>query len=278
MTLQTPPPPTPSAIPKPNNLHHEKEPETQAAKFTLPPLRFEARDTDAPGARRYFSTTDTSVLLRDAVLGVLSALYTPLTAPKNQRSISLILRSMPGVAYTTSSSLDPDQKEIHFSLDYISSIAPALATDEIRGVVRHEMVHVWQFNGLGTAPGGLIEGIADWVRLKAKLAPPHWRRGGSRWDEGYQNTAYFLDYLEARFGRGTVPRINEYLRNNRYSPSMWTTLFSGVGVDELYSDYRRDTGLDGSKAKAEEKGKEEEKKVVDVIEVVEVEVTAVVDA
>lgn len=28
---------------------------------------------------------------------------------------------------------------------------------------------------LGTAPGGLIEGIADYVRLRSGLAPPHWR-------------------------------------------------------------------------------------------------------
>lgn len=40
----------------------------------------------------------------------------------------------------------------------------------------HEMVHCWQRNAHGTAPGGLIEGIADWVRLKAGLVPPHWKR------------------------------------------------------------------------------------------------------
>ena len=28
----------------------------------------------------------------------------------------------------------------------------------------------------------------DWVRLRAGYQPPHWRRGGTRWDEGYQTT------------------------------------------------------------------------------------------
>ena len=46
-------------------------------------------------------------------------------------------------------------------------------------------MHCWQYNGLGTCPGGLIEGIADYVRLKDDLAPPHWTRGGKHWDEGY---------------------------------------------------------------------------------------------
>lgn len=48
-------------------------------------------------------------------------------------------------------------------------------------------VHVFQYDAKGTCPGGLIEGIADFVRLKAGLAPPHWKPGPrSRWDEGYE--------------------------------------------------------------------------------------------
>ena len=46
-------------------------------------------------------------------------------------------------------------------------------------------VHVWQYNGNNTAPGGLIEGIADWVRLKDGFIPPHWSRGGDSWDDGF---------------------------------------------------------------------------------------------
>ena len=46
-------------------------------------------------------------------------------------------------------------------------------------------MHCWQYNGLGTCPGGLIEGIADYIRLKDGLAPPHWTRGGKHWDDGY---------------------------------------------------------------------------------------------
>ncbi|KAL7270068.1 hypothetical protein RUND412_007230 [Rhizina undulata] len=122
-----------SAILKPNNPPCEQEPETQATEFTLPSLHFDIR-LAAPGVRTYFRTIDTSVLLRNTALDVLSALYTPLTAPKTQRFISLMLRSMSEVAYTTSLSPDPDHKEINFSLDYISSIDPALATDEIRGL------------------------------------------------------------------------------------------------------------------------------------------------
>lgn len=85
---------------------------------------------------------------------------------------------------------------------------------EIEGVLVHELVHCFQHNGRGACPGGLVEGIADWVRLGAGLGAPHWRRGAvpDRWDQGYERTAYFLDWLEVKFGRGTVRRMNEALR------------------------------------------------------------------
>lgn len=46
-------------------------------------------------------------------------------------------------------------------------------------------VHCWQYNGKRTCPGGLVEGIADFVRLRDGLSPPHWKKGGTNWDEGY---------------------------------------------------------------------------------------------
>ena len=77
----------------------------------------------------------------------------------------------------TKTALDNDHKEIHFSLNYINSIHPAARlTDEITGVLTHELVHCYQWDAHGTCPGGLIEGVADWVRLNCDLSPPHWRK------------------------------------------------------------------------------------------------------
>lgn len=72
------------------------------------------------------------------------------------QSITLVLRPMDGVAHTFGSST---HKEIHFSLDHIQRSA-ARAKSEILGVLTHEMVHCYQFNGCGQCPGGLIEGVA----------------------------------------------------------------------------------------------------------------------
>lgn len=145
---------------------------------------------------------------------------------------------MGGVAYTTGSELDEDHKEIHFSLDYINGIPSMRQRDEIQGVLVHEMVHCWQWNALGTAPGGLIEGIADFVRLKAGLSPPHWKKeGGGEWDAGYQHTGYFLEWLENTCGGGSVRKINEALKERKYEEDeFWQQLF-GKKVNLLWKDY-----------------------------------------
>lgn len=57
------------------------------------------------------------------------------------------------------------------------------------------------------------------------------------WDRGYQHTAYFLDFLEHRFGRGTVRRINEKLRRDRYTAEEFWTGLLGHSVENLYKDY-----------------------------------------
>lgn len=191
----------------------------------------------------FFTSHNPSAALSSALATVLSTLYHPTRTNAHippTRSVTLILRPMDGVAYTTGSDLDRDHKEIHFSLAYIARIPAALREAEIMGVLVHEMVHCWQWAGLGTAPGGLIEGVADFVRLKAGLSPPHWKKeAGGDWDAGYQHTGYFLEWVEGRFGEGSVQRVNARLRGKEYvEGEFWEGLF-GKGVEELWAEYGR---------------------------------------
>ncbi|KAJ9149022.1 PBSP domain-containing protein [Pleurostoma richardsiae] len=249
-------PPPPSATPAPTPLpapgNHTSSSTSQVAKddrsespFPLPKLRLEIRDLNHPGAPRFLSSVNASSVLSGAVADVLRLLYVSPSEPHTHapptRSVTVVLRDMGGVAYTTGSELDGDHKEIHFSLAYIAGIAGAdqRVADEIAGVLTHELVHCYQWDAKGTCPGGLIEGVADWVRLQCGLSPPHWRKEtGGKWDGGYQHTAYFLEYLEGRFGEGTVRRVNERLRTGgKYEEKAFWTGLLGRPVEQLWGDY-----------------------------------------
>lgn len=218
-------------------------------------LRLEFRDLAEQGAKDFLQCHgfDCGTVLQEAVNGVLNLLYSSHSHIPPTRSVTLILRSMPGVAYTTGKDLDDDHKEIHFSTDYIAGIPKERRKDEMLGVIRHEMVHCWQWNAYGTAPGGLVEGIADWVRLKSDFVPPHWKREvDGDWDAGYQHTGYFLDYLEERFGEGSVMGVNGALRDAKYDEEkFWKSLF-GHDVAHLWKEYGKKHGKEQAKVEAVE--------------------------
>ncbi|KAI8532734.1 hypothetical protein RHMOL_Rhmol11G0236600 [Rhododendron molle] len=125
---------------------------------------------------------------------------------------------------------------IHVSANYIQKYTGNVKT-EITGVMIHEMTHVWQWNGNGQTPRGLIEGIADFVRLKAGYAPGHWvkPRKGDRWDQGCDVAAHFLDYCEG-LKSGFVAELNKKMRTG-YSGNYFVELL-GKTVDQLWSDYK----------------------------------------
>lgn len=154
------------------------------------------------------------------------------TAPEDRKSttvVSLFIDDMGGVAYTSND-------QIHFSAQYIGGYSGDVRT-EFEGVLYHEMTHVWQWNGNGQAPGGLIEGIADFIRLRAGYAPSHWvkRGAGDRWDQGYDVTARFLDYCDG-LKQGFVAELNKKMRSG-YSGNYFNELL-GKSVDQLWSDYK----------------------------------------
>jgi hypothetical protein len=179
--------------------------------------------------------------------------------------VTIILQDFNGVAYTNGTDLDNDHKEIHFSLSYINHVCnnDPKPLAELKGVLTHELVHCYQHTApddddqVPRPPGGLIEGIADFVRLRAGLGAAHWQKPksaldrASNWDAGYQHTAYFLAWLEdVRFGRGAVGLLNDRLLRSGYlgeseeqkkdktQPGFWRDLF-GVEVDDLWEEYGR---------------------------------------
>ncbi|KAI3448142.1 hypothetical protein Pfo_004807 [Paulownia fortunei] len=152
---------------------------------------------------------------------------------KTLQKVSLFIDDMDGVAYTSND-------QIHVSARYIQGYSGDVKR-EFTGVLYHEMTHVWQWSGNGQAPGGLIEGIADFVRLKAGYAPSHWVSPGQgdRWDQGYDVTARFLDYCNG-LNNGFVAELNKKMRTG-YSNNYFVELL-GKTVDQLWKDYKAKYG------------------------------------
>ncbi|KAJ8112798.1 hypothetical protein OPT61_g4915 [Boeremia exigua] len=252
-TSSSPPAPQASPLPpavdiehstaRPSSTTSQNEPSASKVKpLRKPLLRLELRDLSSDGSREFLRLVHASSAIESAVDTVLRLLYTDIekSCIPPTRSITLVLRDMDGVAYTTGLDLDDDHKEIHLSTKYIEYVSESRRKDEIHGVIVHEMVHCWQHHGGNTAPGGLTEGVADWVRLKAGFAPPHWRRRGDcDWDAGYERTAYFLEWLEKEHGHDVVRKINQALRGCRYDAKKLWHSCCGQSIEELWDGYKQ---------------------------------------
>ncbi|KAK7280296.1 hypothetical protein RJT34_25358 [Clitoria ternatea] len=158
---------------------------------------------------------------------------------KNVQKVSLFvddIHDMDGVVAYTNTSND----DIHLNARYVNSNSGDLKTG-ITGVLYHEMTHVWQWYGNGQAPGGLIKGMADYVRLKANYAASNWGKPGEgqKWDQGYTVTAYFLDYCDS-LKSGFVAQLNKLMRTG-YSDQFFVQLL-GKSVDQLWRDYKAKYG------------------------------------
>jgi hypothetical protein len=125
------------------NIHSET-PELPAIHLRIHPITHD-------GAKQFTKNVpDIGSVLEDAVRTCWHFLYNNETHlfPREVRSITLFVRPMGGVAYTTGNWMDGQNKEIHLSADYVQGQSNERARDEIRGVLVHEMVHVWQHDGI----------------------------------------------------------------------------------------------------------------------------------
>ncbi|CAI0445592.1 unnamed protein product [Linum tenue] len=154
------------------------------------------------------------------------------TQRKHVTNIDFFLDFMEdGIAYSS-------DNDIHLSASYLGTATSAPPRVLVASEIYHEMTHVWQWNGGGKAPSGLIEGIADFVRKKAGYESPSGpiRLGeGDKWDQGYGVTAGFLGYCDG-LKRGFVGKLNKKMRVG-YSETYFQDLL-GKDVDGLWSDYK----------------------------------------
>lgn len=208
----------------------------------LPPIHLRIHPIGEEGAIHFLQTfgPKSAEILASHCRYIIAALYPSTSDPSfpTIHTITLYIRPVDGVAYTTENMIDPKAKEIHFNTNYIKQCT----FHEISGVLIHELVHVWQRDGEGSTPGGFIEGLADYVRLKSGLGAAHWHKSkpqtNQTWDAGYERTGWFLEWVEdhAKDGKGWVKRVNTRLGKEKWGDWVWKEA-GAEGVEELWKGY-----------------------------------------
>lgn len=153
---------------------------------------------------------------------------------KNVPVLNLFISDFPGpvIAYTNG------DNNINFSALAIQNFPPSRARFHFTSIMIHEMTHIFQWSGNRTAPGGLTEGVADYVMVRSLIydAATYTKPGsGSRWDEGYGVTERFLEYCDS-LRKGFTAALNKKMRFV-YSDNYFKELL-GKPLNQLWIDYK----------------------------------------
>nr|TKV93160.1 hypothetical protein SEVIR_9G207400v2 [Setaria viridis] len=206
-----------------------------AAATTAAAVTFDATNSasNTPGGQRFDQAVGLDYakrVLSDASTFIWNTFNQP--SPDDRKpvdKVTLVVEDIDGVAFTSANG-------IHLSAKYVGGYSGDVKK-EVTGVLYHEVTHVWQWNGQGRANGGLIEGIADYVQLKAGYAPGSWVLPGQgrRWDQGYDVTARFLDYCDS-LKPGFVAQLNAKMKDG-YTDDFFAQIL-GKSVQQLWQDYK----------------------------------------
>ncbi|CAN0880948.1 hypothetical protein LINGRAHAP2_LOCUS13944 [Linum grandiflorum] len=152
---------------------------------------------------------------------------------KNVSIISLVIQDMPEnspPSYTKNIS-------INLNSNFIGNYTANLRR-QFSGIIYQEVAGIWQWNGDGKAPRGLVTGIAHYVRLQARYGTVEKKvrpGDGNRWDQGDGVTCRFLEYCN-QMRKGFVRDLNRKMRYG-YTNAYFFDLL-GKSVDQVWKDYK----------------------------------------
>jgi hypothetical protein len=198
-----------------------------------PILTFENRDTTSQGQLFTDAVLDPSTLVWGATHDVCRQLFRRGSEVKDIPELTLIVEDYAGIAGVSGTTL-------HLSTSYLKKQSD-LGVDlqqEIEGIMRFTTSLVYQHDGSETAPGWLMRGIADFVRLESGFLDPAGASKGGNYDDGSQTTAYFLGYLATR-RTDIVYQINLRLAPGEpaYNDDIFIALM-GSDLATLWTEYQ----------------------------------------
>jgi hypothetical protein len=72
---------------------------------------------------------------------------------------------------------------------------------------------------------------------------------------GYQTTAYFLDWIEERSGRGAIRALNKALKDEEYDEKIFVVI-GAEPVRDLWRRFKAELGVEDRESEEEEEEKE----------------------
>ncbi|MDR2388821.1 MAG: basic secretory family protein [Tannerellaceae bacterium] len=211
--------------------------------FKMPKMKFEVEDKESSGSELYRKLVpDSEGLLTELTEEVIDAIYfkDSEVVPQPQE-IKLVLYCQKDAVAATSSR--NGRSLIRYSTDWIEKFYARANNDEAKvlnetkGVLLHELVHVFQLQpqGIGNYGGGgeywlLIEGLADAVRVATGYFKPEDRPRGGEFKKGYRYSGFFLNWLREVKDKDFLRKLN--LSTRTINPWSFDAAFKQILNDD----------------------------------------------
>ncbi|HEX2972395.1 MAG TPA: basic secretory protein-like protein [Tepidisphaeraceae bacterium] len=107
------------------------------------------------------------------------------------------------------------------------------------GAIIHELTHVAQ-SYPQYDPVWLVEGIADYVRFwvyEPADKRPKFDPQTINYRDGYQAVGGFLAWLEGKYDRDIVTKLNKACRDSQYKDQLFKD-YTGKSLDELWTEFK----------------------------------------
>ena len=224
----------------------DPEPDTALDAKCTPEITLNLEDKNAYRSGLFLDVAgdDPEAFLQDIGRKVCRILYKEASEVRDANRLELIIRNSVGdVAWKSGNIGDIT---IMISTDHLKNVDQAGrdVAKEIKGILFHEMTHMYQQddNDGGGADLGIIEGIADFVRIKSGYIPRGARPNkNGNWNDGYTTTAFFLVWLDEAYSDFAY-ELNKSMDNNdgeRWTPAAFEEI-TGKPVNQLWQEYVND--------------------------------------
>lgn len=227
----------------------------QEDKFSYPEVTFMNEAAGTSGWATYNRLVpDPAALIKQQCLEVVKTLYSSTSDPNIPRITQIHYIFTSGVEVSDVSVVigQPNARRIRYSPTNVEQWAPGGDSKvmlEVKGVLNHELTHVYQLNpqgaggyAQGTEHWAFVEGMADAVRpVLGPFADGRKPMKGGSYMDGYSTTGWFLVWLKdtkdpdfLRKFNGTAATINPW----SWDAAMQNIFGQGITAQGLWNEYQ----------------------------------------